>query len=241
MRRGDNNAGFTIAELLIAIAITLLLVTILFRVFTAAASQWQAADQRIDAFRDARAAMQLMARDLGRADVHGSPQMLTLADPSADFAKEAYAVTPISNNGKSELCTVGYYLSYDAVTHAYSLKRLFKNSDLTSTSLAHPSPDFTTLYAKDSPTPDEVIPAYVWDLEIRPGVGKDVVAVTTASDTWNWLEIRFKSMSPAAARKVRATAVSENTWLDPTQPLYKTLILPSEQQFVSRVTLRLNQ
>ncbi|HEY5035835.1 MAG TPA: hypothetical protein VII74_01740, partial [Chthoniobacterales bacterium] len=217
MRRAKSIEAFTIAELLVAIAITLVLVVILFRVFAAAATQWQSADQRIDTFRDARAAMQLMSRDLGRADISGAVQMLTLSDPSADFAREAYAVTPVSNIGKSELCAVGYYCAYDTTTHAYNLKRLFKNSDLTFTALANPSPDFTSLYTKNNPTPDETVAAYVWDLQIRPGVGKDIVAVTTPSSTWNWLEIRFKSMSPAAARRIRDTSVTQTTWLDPTQ------------------------
>src|SRR5207249_4513804 len=97
--------------------------------------------------------------------------------------------------------------------------------------------DYSTLYAKDNPSPDEIVAAYVWDLQIRPGVGKDTVSVTTASSTWNWLEIRFKSMSPASARKIRGTAIDLSTWFDATSPLYKTFILPYEQQFVSRIVL----
>src|SRR5207245_603074 len=116
----------------------------------AAASQWQSADQRIDTFRDARAVLQLMARDLSRADINGAAQMLTLSDPFSDFAKEAYAITPIANDGKSDLCTVGYYCWYDGTTKAYSLKRVFKNSDLTFTSLATASPNYTAIYQKQS-------------------------------------------------------------------------------------------
>ena len=136
--------------MLIAIAVTLILVGILFRVFAAAASQWQAADQRIDTFRDARAALQIMTRDLSRADINGNAQMLTLSDiytvPTPPFAKEAYAITPIPNTGKSDLCTVGYYCAYDNTTKAYSLKRLFKGSDATYTSLATATPNFTTIF-----------------------------------------------------------------------------------------------
>jgi hypothetical protein len=213
----------------------------LFRVFAAAASQWQSSEQRIDTFRDARAALQIMTRDLGRADTNGAAQMLTLSDPFSDFAKEAYAITPIPNAGKSDLCSVGYYCAYDGTAHAYSLKRLFKNSDLTFTSLATASPDFTVLYQKDSPVPDEIAAAYAWDLQVRPGIGQNTVAITTAPSTWNWLEIRFKSMSPAAGRKIRNTPIDLSTWFDATSPLYQTYILPYEQQFVTRIILHQNQ
>ncbi len=254
MRRARNHKAFTIAELLVAIVVTLILVGILFRVFVATASQWQAADQRIDTFRDSRAALQIMTRDLGRADTNGAPQMLTLTDffspsaPLTKFAKEVYAITPIPNTGKSDLCTVGYYCSYDTTTKAYSLKRLFKNSDSTYLSLATPTPNYapppstTSIYSKDNPVPDEIVAAYVWDLQLRPGVGANFVdPETTSSSTWNWLEIRFKSMSPASGRKIRNTSIGLATWFDATSPLYKTHILPYEQQFVTKVTLRQNQ
>jgi type II secretory pathway pseudopilin PulG len=241
MRSPKKVGGFTLAELLIAIAITALLIVILFQVFAATASQWQFSDQRIDAFRDARAAMQRMVQELGRANINGAAQMLTLSDPYNDFAKEVYAISPIANTGKSDLCTVGYYCYYDPTTHAYSLKRLFKTSDLTFTSLAMSSPDYTTLYQKDSPSADEVAAAYVWDLQIRPGTGPNVVSITSAPSTWNWLEVRFKAMSPASGRKIRSSSIDLSTWFNSTSQLYKTYILPYEQQFVSRVTLQQNQ
>jgi type II secretory pathway pseudopilin PulG len=247
MRHTKSIKGFTIAELLIAIVVTLILVGILFRVFAAAASQWQTADQRIDTFRDARAALQIISRDLSRADVNGNSQMITLSDlftvaPNPQFSKEAYAITPITNTGKSDLCTVGYYCSYDATTKAYSLKRLFKGSDATYTSLATATPNFVTIFQKDTPTADEIAAAYVWDLQFHPGVGKDYVdPATVASTQWNWLEVRFKSMSPASGRKIRNTTIDLSTWFDSASPLYKTFILPYEQQFVSRVVLQQNQ
>jgi type II secretory pathway pseudopilin PulG len=236
MHRRRSTFAFTLAELLVAIAITIVLVGILLRVFAATTAQWQSADQRIDTFRDARAALEFMKRDLGRANTNGSSKMLALADFVSDFAREAYAITPIPNTGKSDLCTAGYYCAYDPIAKAYSLKRLFKNSDATFTSLATSSADFTVIYQKSET--DDVAAAYLWDLQIRPGIGASTVDPTTgASATWNWLEIRFKSMSPASGRKIRDSAVDSSTWFDATSPLYKIYILPYEQQFVSRIVL----
>src|SRR2546423_5827049 len=109
MRRAHSHslASFTLVELLVAIAVTVMIVALLSAVFTAAGKQWQASDQRIDSFRDARAALQIISRDLSRANVNGDAQMLTLSDIDATtgaFAKEAFAVTPIPNGGKSDLC-----------------------------------------------------------------------------------------------------------------------------------------
>ena len=217
--------------------------TLLFGVFSSVVSQWRSSDQRIDAFRDARAALLLITRDLSRAHVNGDPQMITLKDDTGTYAKEAYVITPIPNAGKSELCAVGYYCAWDGVAKAFTLKRLFKDSDATITSLQGPTVNFATLYTK-VPANEEDLAACVWDLQFAPGVDADPEPPSsTPSTSWHWIEVRFKSMGPTAARKLRNLAVSESTWGTPsTDPtLYRNTILPYEQQFVSRVMIQQTQ
>src|SRR4051794_28185218 len=55
--------GFTILELLIAAAVTVVIVVMLGTMFGSLASTASRANQRTDTFRDARAALQMMARD----------------------------------------------------------------------------------------------------------------------------------------------------------------------------------
>ncbi len=194
------------------------------RVFAAAASQWQASDQRVDTFRDARAALQIITRDLSRADINGDPQMLTLtsSDPSG-FFKEAYAITPIGNDGKSDLCGVGYYTVWDPATKAYTLKRLIKNSDTIFNDLK--TSNFTSIFSKNAANEEDVA-AYVWDLRFYPGVQGDPQNPPTGpSSQWRWVEVRFKSMSAASARKIRSLPVGQGTWSNPSDPLYKAAIL----------------
>ena len=62
-RRSSSN-GFTLVELLIAVAITALIVVLLGAMFGSLTSTASRANQRIDAFRDARAAIQTIERDL---------------------------------------------------------------------------------------------------------------------------------------------------------------------------------
>src|ERR1041385_4377985 len=235
-----SHAAFTLVELLVAISSTVLVVALLSTVFTAAGKQWQASDQRIDSFRDARAALQIICRDLSRANLNGDAQMLTLSniDTTGLFAKEAFAVAPIPNGGKSDLCTVGFYCTWDATSKTYSLKRLFRDSDSTLTSLAKSPADFAALFTK-TPANEEELASCAWDLRFAPGTQYDPETPTTnPSSKWRWLEIRFKSMSAAAARKLGNMTIAQTTWDNPSDSTYKTAILPNEQQFVIRVNLQ---
>ena len=239
MRRSQSKRGFTLAELLIAVAITAVIITLLMQVFTAMASQWRSADSRIDTFRDARVALQLIERDLSRAILNWDNEMLKLQDVSGSFAKEAYAITPIGNPGKSDLCSVGYYCAWDATAKAYLLKRLFKDSDTIITPLQGSPPNFTTIYTKDAANEEEVA-AYVWDLRFTPGTGSVYASPTSPSSTWQWIEVRFKAMSTEAGRKLRVLNISQTTWSEEPPTLsaeYTNAILPNQQQFVTRVTL----
>src|SRR5438552_129711 len=64
MSRRERATGFTLVELLIAVAITVLIVVLLGTMFGSLTKTTSRANQRIDAFRDARAALQMMERDL---------------------------------------------------------------------------------------------------------------------------------------------------------------------------------
>ena len=241
-----KSAAFTLAELLLATAITGLIIILLGQIFSSASAMWRSGGQRIDAFRDARAALQLMAADLARANINGDQQMLKLTPTGNAYATEADAVTPLKNSGKSDLCAVEYYLLWNDTTKTFSLVRRFKDSnalsDPTSGYLANASPDFNAIYDKNSGT-EEILATPVWDLEIRPGTNDiPLTSVGGASTSWKWLEIRFKSMSINSARKLQGmAAVDQSTWTNTSSTEYKNLILPYEQQFVTRVPLDQNR
>jgi type II secretory pathway pseudopilin PulG len=244
---GSGQKAFTLAELLVATSITIIMIALLGRVLIASTAVWLLADQRVDAFRDARAALQLMTNDLSRANINGDARMLTLSNYATDnsYAKEVYVIVPTKNRGKSDLCAVGYYLDWDGTSRTYSLKRYLKDSDTTLSSLAKSSPDFTTLYSHNQVgnNTSETLASYVWDLRISPGELADPITVNAdPSSKWQWVEIRFKAMSVKAGRKLQSNpAISQATWADPTSTAYKNNILPSEQQFVTRVPLQQNQ
>jgi type II secretory pathway pseudopilin PulG len=234
--------AFTLTELLISVGITSLIVVMLGQMFSSATALWRTSGQRIDSFRDGRAALQLMAADLSRANIRGDVNMLTLKPPGGDYATEADAVSPIKNTGKSDLCVVEYYLSWSDATKTYSLMRRFKNSDTTIDYLKTSPLDFDAIYRRDSGT-EEVIATPVWALEIRPGETDNVITPVTGSGAqWRWIEIRFKTMSVNAARKLSTIpSITQAIWDDPGSTTYRRLILPDEQQFVIRVSLEQNR
>ena len=100
--------------------------------------------------------------------------MITLHGIAPERTRKRRTVDkPNSKCAKSELCAVGYYCAWDGVAKAFSLKRLFKDSDATVTSLQGPTVNFTTLYTK-VPANEEDLAACVWDLGCAPGVGADI-------------------------------------------------------------------
>jgi prepilin-type N-terminal cleavage/methylation domain-containing protein len=62
--RRDTNSGFTLVELLIAAAITVVIILMLGGMFLSLMNTSLRANQRVDAFRDARAALQIIQRDM---------------------------------------------------------------------------------------------------------------------------------------------------------------------------------
>jgi len=199
--------GFTIVELLVAATITALLVVLLGTMFGSLTKTTSHANQRIDAFRDARAALQMMERDLtGLVRTHwkpdpfaspaptASPQPLTrpaaylaiknIYDP-ASANQEIYALMSTKNSGPGNVCSVGYYCSWDG--KSYTLHRFFRASDQTYSTLALPPPtpppspapsvtppqpyiSDSNIYRPNpasSPTPtDDVLAQYVWNLKV---------------------------------------------------------------------------
>src|SRR5438874_9531565 len=186
-----HEGGFTLVELLIAAAITVIIVVMLGLMLGSLMSSASHASQRVDAFRDARAALQMMERDFAnlvqtqwQPDPFASPtptpgtlQPLTrplpyialknIADPTA-ANQEIYAVIGARNTGSGDVCLVGYYCSWDG--RAYSLRRFFRDSAASYAVLASPSP---------LPSPATYIPdsdLYKPSPSPSPGPADDVVA-----------------------------------------------------------------
>jgi hypothetical protein len=178
-------AAFTLAELLIATGITVIIVVLLGTMLGSVMSTASRSNQRIDAFRDARAALQIIERDLSNLvptqwNTQTNPPS-PVTRPAAYFALKNIYADPATGNqqifgliavkaaGSSvgDVCAVGYYCRWEG--NRYTLRRFFRDSAHTFAVLQNaPS------YAADSDLYDlnaadarnDVLAAYVWNFNI---------------------------------------------------------------------------
>ncbi len=219
-RNRRSLAAFTLVELLIATGITVAMVLMLGLMLGSLMSSASHATERVDAFRDARAALQTIERDLRNLvptqwDVRTSPiptpTPVPITRAAAYFAlKDIYADPATAGNHNQQL---------------YAL--------------------VSVLYGPAAS--DAVMAAYVWNLKITMyNSGGAVINTypyicdpnaTTPNSLPAAIEIAFNAMSPQAARTVMSVSSSANDWMDTTTPNYQRLIAPHAYQFRSRINL----
>jgi GxxExxY protein len=123
-------SAFTMLELLVSMAVLSLLVVVLLSMVDNATKMWRQSENRVDAYREARAALNLMASDL--ASIYASTntnffyfdrEPKPLPTVSTDLDGNLFFVTAIPTKAqgndpsdvpeKSDLCTVGYFAGFD--------------------------------------------------------------------------------------------------------------------------------
>lgn len=133
MRR---SGAFTLVELLVALAITVVLVLALTSVVAATLGAWTQGRNRLDTYSNARQVLGRLGDELkgARANPAVSESQIQFVEnatlgsvpaPTALTAENVFFVAPYPNLGAGDLCTVAYAL--DATTH--QLKRAFRSSD----------------------------------------------------------------------------------------------------------------
>jgi len=158
-RRPTKRQAFTLLELLVAMSVLALLLVLLLSMVNGATKLWRANENRVDSYREARAAINLIASDL--ASIYACPNANYVIDPNlktfyTHTKNDHLPVTPVSvknmdgslffltatptgaqeqDKNKSDLCTVGYYLGFDKTSltgkgaASYNLYRYFRSSD----------------------------------------------------------------------------------------------------------------
>jgi hypothetical protein len=182
-----------LVELLIAAAITVVIVLMLAGMFLSLTNTSLRASQRIDAFRDARPALQIIERDMANlvqlpnTSPTPTPPAVPLRsaayfaldnvwqDPNDPYSansgslnRQIFALIATKNAGSSisgDLCAVGYYCRWD--TDHYVLCRFFRDSATTFAAIQSFVGTYVpvaTLYTPSSS--DEVLAAYVWNFNV---------------------------------------------------------------------------
>jgi type II secretory pathway pseudopilin PulG len=247
--RVQAQRAFTIVELLIAATMTIVIVAMLGTMLGSLMGTASHANQRIDSFREARSALQLIERDLAGL-IHAPSSAyflvtnLTYSDPATTKARQNKPFG--TSNAPGDLCAVGYYSSWDATNHCYALHRYFRDSAATFNFFKglgagkYVSP--ITLYAPG--TTDETIASYVWNMQVTCYKADGTIDTTFPMEVGlpgvtlpAAIEVSFTAMSSSAAKPMMSASSNPNDWMTTTSKNYQTLIAPHAYQFRTRINL----
>jgi len=260
-----SEGGFTLVEVLIAAVITVVIVVMLGLMLGSLMSSASHASQRIDAFRDARAALQMMERDMANLVQlpATSPPLMSAAylaltdsytDPNTAPSKnqQLYALCAMKNQpgpGPSgDVCAVGYYCRWD--TNHYVLCRYLSNSSTAFQIFqAFQGSGYAPASALYTPnSTDEGLASYVWNFNVTMYKSDGTVISSypyicdpdgiTTNALPAAIEISFNAMSPQAVRTFMSVSSNPNDWMDTTTQNYQLLVKPHTYQFRTRINFQ---
>ena len=159
--------AFSLLEILVAISVLSILLVVLLNIVQGATSLWRGSENKVEAYREARAALQVMSSDLKNI----------LPTTNTDFFRTNLtntpnigflAALPISSqdttSSKSDICAVGYFVAYDNKSpiagangrQSYNFYRYFVESNETFEKLTDASGP-TDVLDFDSDFPPEIL------------------------------------------------------------------------------------
>ena len=127
--------GFSLIELLVAIAVLSIMLLMLAEMTGTVADTWARGESRIETYQSARAALELMTREMTPAVVDTRTQFVVMpveelekggATNLAPETQVALWMAPLGEQG--DLRCVGYYLYRDDMKRFYRLKRIYIKS-----------------------------------------------------------------------------------------------------------------
>jgi prepilin-type N-terminal cleavage/methylation domain-containing protein len=205
--RGGARSGFTLIELLAGIAIMLLLGTVAGMVFRESLSAWTSGVERNERDRAARAALQLMARDLRNAVADATNRPFSLGADSNFPAiygmpsDKAWFYTLTQEDGSATnfyrtVQQVSYYVQKceQSSSNQYAHFQLMRQAEKTD---AHPAPTNLTLHGMVAPhvagLQFQVFPAYF-----------TTNGVALTNDLPPYVDIGLSLLDETAARRAAA-------------------------------------
>lgn len=238
--------GFTLLEALVAIAVFALLITVLLGMVDSVTKLWRASENRAESYREARAALSLMASDLKAAvpstntnyfSTNVAPSFsASTGDGSIFFVAALPSTAQSEDASRGDLCQVGYYLKYGnngmggAQSNSYSLYRYFKESNGALTDLAKNADFF-----QYSSTNVEVLAQNVAFFKVRPYTTRPngMVMPWVRSDSTpipTFLELEVTAFNSDAVKRLKDSSEWKNT--------NSRVFRENSRSFVVRVSLR---
>ncbi|MFA7343882.1 MAG: hypothetical protein WC003_06230 [Terrimicrobiaceae bacterium] len=240
----------TLLELMVAMAVMAILLVLLLNMVDSGTKLWRVNENRVDSYREARAALGIMSRDLQNALAATNNQFLVnggafpILSPigsavantnagSAVFFLSALPLKAQESSNKGDVCQVGYFLAFDRTTastnKSLNLYRYFRSSDATFTNLAANS-----LFQNPviGPTGEELLARNITGFRVAAYslTTNNTLADFTTNNLPDLVEIQVKAINHDAAKKLGNDV---SAWTDSASPA----IAPVEQTFTTRVKL----
>lgn len=235
--------AFTLVELLLALAITSILVVLLVSVVSATLGAWQQGRNRIGTFSIARQHLSRIGDEIigavaatGRVEFVENDARLaggTPADP--EKSENVFFVAPYPNSGAGDLCVIAY--RHNAT--AYTLERAFKDS---AAAWAAGSVNRFKILGYNGALEWRKVADGVVEFELRSYSQSDLDTNTTPLPSWN--SASSGTMAGKTPRRVvlRLKTVDDKTLarlaaLSPGSPAYTQVLLQSARDFTADVNL----
>lgn len=130
----DGKKGFTLIEILIAMAILTIFIGSLFVVFKNSLEVWKKSEARLTVYQNARIVLEQMSREINCALVNDSTGIKFVGFASGSGKKsqkdEIYFTASFENSGQYDLCTIGYWLDEGDKELMHYLQRSMANNPL---------------------------------------------------------------------------------------------------------------
>lgn len=231
--------AFTLLEVLVSVTILAVLLLILMSMVDGATRLWRQSENSVDSYREARAALNVIAADLASIHVSSNTNFFKLVgDKELRFLSAVRKDYQEVAESRSDLCEIGYTLSYErpegpqskaGIPESYNLYRTFNNSD----------PTFSNLRTNQLFRPDsgsrELLARNVADVQILAytvddnGIPTQWLKPSDDNPMPEVIEITLKAINNDTAQKFK----SKSDWSNENSALYKANI----RKFTTRVHL----
>lgn len=250
-------SGFSLIELMVAMAVMSILLVLLLNMVDSGTNLWRANENRVDSYREARAALGIMARDLQnlipstnsshflingdafpKISSVGGTVTNTNSGSAVFFLSSLPAKAQQNGSNKSDVCQVGYFLAFSrtspSTNQSLNLYRYFRSSDPTFQTLTNGS----GLFASPPPFPNsadtELLARNITGIALRAFTltNSTLVAFSSSASTPipDFIEIHVSAINQDAAKRLDNNVSS---WTNSASPI----IAPVEQTFTTRIKL----
>ncbi len=242
----ESTRAFTLLEMLVALAITTILVVLLVNVVSAALAVWEQGRNQIDTFANARQVLGRIADEISGAIAAPAPRVVEFSEnipsiqgstpPTAATSENAFFVAPYPNAMSGDLCVIAYRHNNDV----HTLERGFIDSQSAWNGAAanrYQSAAYTTQWQW------RTIATGVLEFEIQSYSQQDLDSVQTPATTWNSVSGSSLMLGNTPRQVIiRVKVVDDRTLtklagLTPGNPIYDRLVTRAARQFTASVLL----